>query len=128
MGASGVDVHVKLDQPLYIFPHQTVLVPTGLHVAIPSGYELQVRPRSGFATRYGVMFPNSPGTIDSDYRGEIRIPVRNIADSVCVIRPQDRIAQLICARSRRIRWRRTPPSSHLSVSQRGSGGFGSTGR
>ena len=124
-GAAGMDVHADISDSLYIFPNQTALIPTGLYVAIPAGYELQIRPRSGFALNNDVLFPNSPGTIDSDYRGQIQIPIRNIGHSICIIHPRDRVAQMVCARSQSIRWR---TARVLPDSARGQGGFGSTGR
>lgn len=123
-GASGVDICAHIPASLYVLPHQTVLVPTGLRIAIPSGYEVQIRPRSGLAARSGMLLPNAPGTIDSDYRGELKILMRNTASSICIIRPGDRVAQMVCAQSRRIRWRRRRV---LPNSKRGAGGLGSTG-
>lgn len=124
-GASGVDLSASISQPLYVFPKQAVLVPTGLRVCIPVGYELQIRPRSGVSFRNQVLLPNAPGTIDSDYRGEIQIIMRNIGDSIFVIRPHDRIAQMVCAASLQAHWQ---SRSVLPESARGRGGFGSTGK
>lgn len=124
-GAAGVDIAAAISHPLYLFPAQTILVPTGLRVAIPAGYELQIRPRSGIALRNQVLLPNAPGTIDSDYRGEIKVLMRNIGDSIFIIRPGDRVAQLVCAQALPIRWQR---QTTLPDSTRSQGGFGSTGK
>lgn len=124
-GASGFDLSADLAHSLYLFPNQAILIPTGLRLAIPSGYELQIRPRSGVALRNQVLLPNAPGTIDSDYRGEIKVLMRNIGDSIFIIRPHDRIAQLVCMRVSPIRWQRR---ATLPNSTRGMSGFGSTGR
>ena len=120
-----MDVHAHVSKSVYVFPHRTVLISTGIKVAIPDGYELQIRPRSGFSIRNAVLIPNSPGTIDSDYRGEIKIALRNIASSLCIVYPEDRIAQMICARSEQARWVR---ADTLPATARNHDGFGSTGQ
>lgn len=122
--AAGMDLHAALDEPRALAPGERGLIPTGLALAIPPGYEGQVRPRSGLALRQGVALVNSPGTIDADYRGEVGIIVINHGQEIVTIAPGDRIAQLVIAPVQR---------AHLSVveeldaTQRGSGGFGHTG-
>ena len=120
-----MDVHAHISKSVYVFPHCTVLIPTGIKVAIPNGYELQIRPRSGFSIQNAVLLPNSPGTIDSDYRGEIKIILRNIASSLCIIYPQDRIAQMICTRSEQAQW---VHADTLPTTVHNHNGFGSTGQ
>ena len=124
-GSSGMDVHAHISNSVYVFPHCTVLIPTGVQVAIPSGYEVQIRPRSGFSIQNAVLLPNSPGTIDSDYRGEIKIALRNIASSLCIVYPDDRVAQMICARSEQVHW---ACAETLPTTIRNHDGFGSTGQ
>jgi len=124
-GASGLDVRAQLDRDMNVQPLERVIIPTGLKVAIPRGFELQVRPRSGWAIRDGLTVINSPGTIDSDYRGEIKIGLVNLGQNALVIRDQDRIAQLVLAPVLRISWARV---SSLDETSRGAGGFGSTGK
>ncbi|MGB4571529.1 MAG: dUTP diphosphatase [Rectinemataceae bacterium] len=124
-GAAGADLRAKLDNPLLIAPLERVLVPTGLRIELPEGYEAQVRPRSGLAVEMGIGCLNSPGTIDSDYRGEIKVLLVNFGSKPARIANGDRIAQLVvapCARADFI------AADSLSESERGSGGFGSTGR
>lgn len=113
-----------VDAPLRIDPGATALVPTGLFVAIPEGYEIQVRPRSGLALRHGITVTNSPGTIDSDYRGEVCIVVTNLGREPFVVNRGDRIAQLVVAESIRAEWEEV---DSLDETARGAGGFGHTG-
>lgn len=122
--AAGADLKAALTDPLTLMPGSTALVPTGLRISIPIGYEGQVRPRSGMALKYGLTVLNSPGTIDSDYRGEVKILLINLGPEPVTIHPGDRIAQIVF----------TPvvqadfiPVRELSPSGRGTGGFGSTG-
>ena len=124
-GASGLDVRACLDQALILEPGQRVAVPTGLSVEIPMGYEIQVRPRSGWALKEGMMVLNTPGTIDSDYRGEIKIILANLGNRPVKIHDQDRIAQLVLCPVVQLHWESVDELSH---SDRGEGGFGSTGR
>jgi dUTP pyrophosphatase len=119
-----MDLAAALSEPLTIAPGQAIRVPTGIAVAIPPGYEGQVRPRSGLASESPLIIPNSPGTIDSDYRGEIQVIVRNIGPSPSVIEPGMRIAQLVIARVVRAEWVET---DELPLTERGAGGFGHTG-
>lgn len=122
-GASGLDLRAFLDADLTIKPLQRVKVPTGLKMEIPAGYEGQVRPRSGLAIKYGLTVLNSPGTIDSDYRGEIEIILINLSADDVIIRDADRIAQLVIAPVCQVKLLETDV---LGESGRGSGGFGST--
>jgi dUTP pyrophosphatase len=123
--ASGMDVAAAVTAPLELAPGAIVAVPTGLSVALPPGYELQVRPRSGMAIRHGVTVVNAPGTIDADYRGEIRVGLINLGQQPYVIRRGDRIAQLILAQVPRATWLEV---AELDTTSRQDGGFGHTGR
>ena len=126
-GAAGMDLRaaVPADEPLVIPPGGRALVPTGLAMALPEGYEAQVRPRSGLALKHGVTCLNSPGTIDADYRGEIGVILVNHGDSPFAVERGMRIAQLVVAPVSRVRWRE---AETLDDTERGDGGFGSTGR
>ena len=124
-GASGFDVTAALDDgALYLLPGITYRVPTGVRVQIPHGYEAQVRARSGFSSRTGVIMPNVPGTIDSDFRGEILIPMLNTSDRICILYSGDRIAQLVFMK---VCIPEIRGVAALQASERGTGGFGSTG-
>ncbi len=123
-GSAGMDIVAHLQKPIKIEPGKTVLVPTGLAVAIPDGYECQVRSRSGLAAKYGIFALNSPGTIDSDYRGEIKVILSNFGDTTFEINNGDRIAQLVVAKYEKVTWNQT---DSLDDTERGEGGFGSTG-
>jgi len=116
---------VPEDQPLVIRPGSRALAPTGLKIAVPDGYEAQVRPRSGLAMRAGVTCLNTPGTIDSDYRGEVKVILANLGEENFVVRRGDRIAQLVICPVVRAEWRET---ATLGDTARGAGGFGSTGQ
>ena len=124
--AAGLDLRAAVPDaaPLVLGPGQRALVPTGLRIALPEGYEGQVRPRSGLALRHGVTVLNSPGTIDADYRGEVGVVLVNLGREPFVIRRADRIAQLVVAPVTRVGWAQGP----LPATVRGAGGFGSTGR
>ena len=122
--AAGTDVRSANDEPIVLKPLQRAMVPTGLFVEIPAGYEIQVRPRSGLAAKKGVTVLNAPGTIDADYRGEICVILVNLSAEDFVIEKGERIAQLVLARHERIDWEE---SGSLAESVRGAGGFGSTG-
>ncbi len=126
-GSAGLDLRAAIAEgdELVLKPLGRALVPTGLQIAVPRGYELQVRPRSGLALKFGITCLNSPGTVDSDYRGEVGVILVNLGADDFVIRRGDRIAQAVVARHARIAWE-TPES--LEVTARGAGGFGSTGR
>jgi dUTP pyrophosphatase len=123
-GAAGVDLVAALDAPLELAPGKRAAVPTGIALALPPGYEAQVRPRSGLALRHGVTVLNSPGTVDSDYRGEILVILANLGGETVTIRRGERVAQLVVAAVQRIAWRRV---AELPTSLRGGAGFGSTG-
>ncbi len=123
--AAGMDVRADLAQSMELPPLGRAMVPTGLYVEIPAGYEMQVRPRSGLAARHGVTVLNSPGTIDADYRGEISVILVNLSDRAFVIEPGERIAQLVVAPVARASWEN---ADTLGNTARGEGGFGSTGK
>ncbi len=124
-GASGMDLHAALEKPLTIPPLGRVQVPTGIRVAIPEKFEAQVRPRSGLASKTGLTVLNTPGTIDSDYRGEIKVLLVNLSDKPAEIAPGDRIAQLVFAPVAYAQWRLV---ERLVDTERGAGGYGSTGK
>jgi len=121
--SAGLDVRAHLDVPVVIAPMERVMIPTGLYVELPEGYEMQVRPRSGLAAKHGITVLNTPGTIDADYRGEIKIILVNLSTEPFTVEPGERIAQLVVARYTRIEWSQC---DSLSRSERGEGGFGST--
>ena len=123
-GAAGMDLLAAVMSPVVIPPGGRMLVPTGLRIAIPPGYELQVRPRSGLALKNGIVLPNSPGTIDEDYRGELGIILLNAGDAPFVVERGMRIAQAVIAPVSRAAWREV---AELPGTARGTGGFGSTG-
>ena len=119
--SAGMDVRAAIDMPVTIMPGERKLIPTGLRVQLPDGYELQMRPRSGLALKRGVTLLNSPGTIDADFRGEIGVIIINHSDEPFIIERGDRIAQMVLARYERICWYAT---DSLDESERGDGGFG----
>ena len=123
-GAAGMDLHACIPDAIEIAPGRIVPVPTGLSMEIPAGFEGQVRPRSGLATKHGVTVPNAPGTIDSDYRGEVIVALINLGQAAFTVTPGMRIAQLVIAAYTRVR---IESVAALSETARGSGGFGSTG-
>lgn len=122
--AVGMDLLSAVCEPIFLKPMKRVLVPTGIVIELPPGYEAQVRPRSGLAIKYGVTLLNAPGTIDADYRGEIKVILANLGEEDFVINRGDRIAQLIICPTIRVEWEEV---EELSPTQRGDGGFGSTG-
>ncbi|HPM75749.1 MAG TPA: dUTP diphosphatase [bacterium] len=123
--AAGMDLPAAVDEPVTIAPGARALIPTGLTLAIPEGYEAQIRPRSGLALKHGIILPNSPGTIDADYRGELKIIVANIGDEPFVVQRGERIAQIVFAPVVQTQWQQR---DELPDTERGAGGFGSTGR
>ncbi len=123
--SAGVDLYADLDEPLTINPGETVAVPTGIALALPEGWEAQVRPRSGLSLKHHLLLPNSPGTIDADYRGEIKVVITNFGSRKFVLKPGERIAQLVLAKVVHPRWIEV---DELPPSERGDGGFGHTGR
>jgi dUTP pyrophosphatase len=123
-GAAGLDLPAALPEPLELAPGARALVPTGFRVAIPAGFEGQVRPRSGLALRHGLTLPNAPGTVDSDYRGELKVILHNAGSEPVVVRRGDRIAQLVIAPVVSAQWEEV---GSLDPTDRGEGGFGHTG-
>ena len=123
--SAGMDLRANLKQPVTLAPLERSLIPTGLHIELPAGYEAQVRPRSGLAAKHGISIVNAPGTIDADYRGEIKVILVNLSNDPFTIEAGERIAQLVVARHETVEWE---PVAVLEESQRGSGGFGSTGK
>ena len=123
-GAAGMDVHAATSEPVTLEPLERKMFPTGISVAIPPGFEIQVRPRSGLAAKRGITVINTPGTIDSDYRGEIGIVLVNLSPERAVVEPGDRIAQLVVAKVERARFDLV---ESLETTGRGAGGYGSTG-
>ncbi|MFN3666682.1 MAG: dUTP diphosphatase [Sediminibacterium sp.] len=124
-GASGMDIRAAIDEQVVLQPMQRALLPTGLFVSIPEGYEIQIRPRSGLAIKQGITCLNTPGTIDADYRGEIKVILINLSAEEQAIQPGDRIAQMVLQKVERIEWQ---PVETLDDTERGAGGFGSTGK
>lgn len=122
--AAGMDLRANISETITLEPGQRMLIPTGLFVAIPVGYEAQVRPRSGLAFKHGITVLNSPGTIDSDYRGEIKVLLIHHGDVPFPVQPGERIAQMVVARHESVVWE---PVEELENTQRGEGGYGSTG-
>jgi len=123
--SAGMDLRASLDAPLILGPLERALVPTGLYIALPPGFEAQVRPRSGLAAKHGITVLNTPGTIDADYRGEIKVILVNLSQTPFEIVPGERIAQMVVARHERVEWTQVDA---LDETSRGAGGFGSTGR
>jgi dUTP pyrophosphatase len=123
--SAGLDLKANIDAPITLKPLQRQLIATGLFIELPIGYEAQIRPRSGLAFKNGVTVLNSPGTIDADYRGELKVLLVNLSDTDFVINDGERIAQLVVAKHEQISWQAV---SELEDSSRGAGGFGSTGK
>lgn len=123
-GSAGMDLRADIREPVDLKPLERKLIPTGLFMELPKGYEAQIRPRSGLAFKHGITVLNTPGTIDSDYRGEIKVLLVNLSDEVFRIEPGERIAQMVVAAHEIVEWE---PVSEINSSQRSAGGFGSTG-
>ena len=123
--SAGMDLRANILSSITLQPLNRKLIPTGLSISLPEGYEAQVRPRSGLAAKYGVTVLNSPGTIDADYRGDIGVILVNLSQDPFIILPEDRIAQLVVAQYSQVKWE---PVKFLPDSVRGAGGFGSTGK
>lgn len=123
--SAGLDIKANITEPIELEPLERVLVPTGLFMALPEGTEVQIRPRSGLAAKHGITVLNAPGTIDADYRGEVKVVLVNLSRDNFVINPGERIAQMVLARYERVDWELTDT---LDDTERGAGGFGSTGR
>lgn len=126
-GSAGFDLRAAIDGEVVLRPGERLLVPTGLALEIPSGWEGQVRPRSGLALRHGIGIVNAPGTIDSDYRGEVGVILINLGEASFSLKRGDRIAQLVISRVEPVEWEEIEDSGAFGESVRGSGGFGSTG-
>ncbi len=124
-GSSGMDIRASLKTPQSLQPFERVLIPTGLFIELPGGYEAQIRPRSGLAIKQGITCLNSPGTIDADYRGEIKIILINLSQQEQVIQPGDRIAQMVIQKVDQVTWKE---AEELEITGRNAGGFGHTGK
>ena len=122
--SAGMDLRAAMEQSITLAPLERALVPTGLFVELPEGYEMQIRPRSGLAAKHGITVLNSPGTIDADYRGEIKVILVNLSNTPFEIVPGERIAQAVVAQHAQVEWVET---EQLESTDRGAGGFGSTG-
>lgn len=123
--SAGMDIRANISEPIILKPFQRVLVPTGLFIQLPEGYEAQIRPRSGLAIKHGITVLNTPGTIDADYRGEIRVILINLSDEPFVINDGERVCQMVIAPYMQVTWSET---DRLDDSERGEGGFGHTGK
>lgn len=122
--SAGMDLRAQLDEPVTLRPLERRLIPTGLFIALPQGYEAQVRPRSGLALKHGITVLNAPGTIDADYRGEVGVLLVNLSDTPFVVNDGERIAQMVIARHEQGEWM---PVEELDDTERGTGGYGHTG-
>ena len=125
VSSAGLDLKAVLDQPISLQPLERKIIGTGLKIALPEGFEAQVRPRSGLAAKHGITVLNAPGTIDADYRGEIGVILVNLSNEAVEISPGERIAQLVVARYTQVNWEKV---TSLDTTDRGEGGFGSTGK
>jgi len=123
--SAGMDLRANLDAPITLASLERTLVPTGLFIELPIGYEAQIRPRSGLAIKHGISLVNAPGTIDADYRGEIKVILVNLSAVPFVINDGERICQMVVAKHERVEWEET---GELNVTVRGAGGFGHTGK
>lgn len=122
--SAGMDVHACLEEPVTLMPMERALIPTGLRIALPEGYECQMRPRSGLALKSGITLVNTPGTIDADYRGEIGAILINLSDKPFTVNNGERICQMVVTRYSQVEWQ---PAEQLESTRRGDGGFGHTG-
>ena len=123
--SAGMDIRANIEEAIVLKPLERFLVPTGLYIALPPGYECQVRPRSGLAVKHGITVLNTPGTVDADYRGELRTLMINLSSEPFTIQPGERIAQMVVSKHEHIEWEEVEV---LEATERGEGGFGSTGR
>jgi dUTP pyrophosphatase len=123
--SAGLDLKANIDQPVLLKPLERTLIPTGLFIELPQGYEAQIRPRSGLAAKHGITVLNTPGTIDADYRGEIKVILVNLSNTEFVINDGERICQMVIAKHEQIVWEAT---NELNETERGAGGFGHTGK
>lgn len=122
--SAGMDLRANIDEPITLGPLERILVPTGLFIELPAGYEAQIRPRSGLAIKHGISLVNTPGTIDADYRGEIKVIMVNLSNTPFVINDGERVCQMVVAKHERVDWEMT---DKLNETERGAGGFGHTG-
>lgn len=125
ISSAGLDLRANIEEEIKLKPLSRVLVPTGLYIELPPGYEAQIRPRSGLAIKHGISIVNSPGTIDADYRGEIGIILINLSNDEFIVKPGERICQMIVAKHEKIEWESV---NSLEETERGAGGFGHTGK
>lgn len=125
VASAGMDLHANIYEPLVLGSLERSLVPTGIFIELPVGYEAQIRPRSGLATKHGITVINTPGTVDADFRGELRVSLVNLSKEPFSIEPGERIAQMVVARHEHVEWEEV---SELSETERGAGGWGSTGK
>ena len=123
--AAGMDLRANIEAPVSLKPLERKLLPTGLFIELPEGFEAQIRPRSGLAYKHGISIVNAPGTIDADYRGEIGVLLVNLSDQLFEINPGDRIAQMVVARHEKVEWQQV---ESLTETSRGAGGYGHTGK
>ena len=123
--SAGMDLRADITQSITLEPLKRAMIPTGISIQLPQGYEAQIRPRSGLAAKHGISLVNTPGTIDADYRGEIKVILVNLSDTPFVLNPGERIAQMVVAKFERVEWINV---DSLEESERGEGGFGSTGK
>ena len=125
IGSAGMDLKANISKPVVLKPLKRELIPTGLYMQIPTGHEVQIRPRSGLACKYGITVANAPGTIDSDYRGEVKVCLINLSDTPFIVNPGERIAQAVLNKIEKIEWNEV---AELDETERGEGGFGHTGK
>ena len=123
--SAGMDIRANIEEPIVLKPLERKLIPTGLYIALPDGYEAQMRPRSGLALKHGITLLNTPGTIDADYRGEIGVILANLSNEPFVVNDGERICQMVIASYQQVEWQ---PVEVLSETERGAGGFGHTGK
>ncbi len=123
--SAGMDLKANMTEPVTIGSLERAMIPTGIYMELPEGYEAQIRPRSGLAAKFGVTVANAPGTVDADYRGEVKVILVNLSKEPFVINPGERIAQMVIAKYEKIEWEEV---EELGDTERGDGGFGSTGR
>ena len=122
--SAGMDLKADILEPIVLKPMERYLFPTGIYIQLPEGYEAQIRPRSGLAAKYGITVTNAPGTVDADYTGEVKVSLINLSNDTFVVQPGERIAQMVIARYEKITWNEV---AELDETERGAGGFGSTG-
>jgi len=125
LDSAGMDLYANIDNKIILKPLERILIPTGIYIELPEGYEAQVRPRSGLAIKNGISIVNTPGTIDADYRGEVMVILINLSQEDFIVNDGDRIAQMIISKFEKIEWEQV---NELNFSNRGNGGFGHTGK